>query len=91
VLAKQRWAANLKRIYRLYREENLMVRHLKRKRLARAAPMNVNLTAANHESALDFVCDSLATGRGIRMLVAVDSFTRECPAIEVNTGLSGCG
>jgi putative transposase len=89
VLAKQGWAANLKRIYRLYREENLMVRRLKRKRLVRAAPMNVNLTAANQEWALDFVCDALATGRGIRMLAAVDSFTRECPAIEVNTGLSG--
>ena len=89
VLAKQGWAVNLKRIYRLYRQEGLMVRRLKRKRLVRTAPINAHLTAANQEWALDFVCDALATGRGIRMLTVVDSFTRECPAIEVNTGLSG--
>ena len=89
VLSKQGWAASLKRIYRLYREEHLMVRRLKRKRLVRGAPVNANLTTANQEWALDFVCDALATGRGIRMLTVVDSFTRECPAIEVNTGLSG--
>jgi putative transposase len=89
VLSKQGWTANLKRIYRLYREENLMVRRLKRKRVVRTAPKDVNLSAPNQEWALDFVCDALATGRGIRMLTVVDSFTRECPAIEVNTGLSG--
>lgn len=26
---------------------------------------------------------------GLRILTVMDSFTRECPAIEVNTGLSG--
>jgi transposase InsO family protein len=31
----------------------------------------------------------IATGRGLRILTLVDSFTRECPAIEVNTGLAG--
>ncbi len=89
VLSKEGWSVNLKRIYRLYREENLMVRRLKRKRLLRGAPVNANLSVPNQEWALDFVCDALATGRGIRMLTVVDSFTRECPAIEVNTGLSG--
>jgi len=89
VLTKQGWLVNLKRIYRLYRQEGLMVRRLKRKRLVRMAPINAHLTAANQEWALDFVCDALATGRGIRMLTVVDSFSRECSAIEVNTGLSG--
>ena len=37
---------------------------------------------------MDFVADGLATGRGLRMLTVVDSFTREYPAIEVDTGLS---
>ena len=80
---------NVKRIYRLYPQEGLMVRRLKRKRLVRTAPVNTHLTGANQEWALDFVCDALATGRGLRILTIVDSFTRECPAIEVNTGLSG--
>jgi len=27
---------------------------------------------------VDFACDALATGRGIRILAVVDAFTREC-------------
>jgi putative transposase len=89
VLTRQGWRVSLMRIYRLYRHEGLLVRRLKRKRLIRTAPVNAQLTAANQEWALDFVCDSLSTGRGLRLLTVVDSFSRECPAIEVNTGLSG--
>jgi transposase InsO family protein len=42
----------------------------------------------NQEWALDFVSDALANGRALRALTMVDSFTRECPVIEVNTGIS---
>jgi putative transposase len=77
---------NVKRIYRLYKQEGLLVRRLRRKRLVRVAPVNARLTAANQEWALDFVCDAMATGRGLRILTVVVSFTRECPVIEVNTG-----
>jgi transposase InsO family protein len=38
--------------------------------------------------ALDFACDALATGRGIRILAIVDAFTRECLTLEVDTSLS---
>ena len=38
---------------------------------------------------MDFMADSLATGRGFRTLNIVDDFTRECLAIEVDTALSG--
>ena len=37
---------------------------------------------------MDFVSDSRASGRAIRALTVVDSFTRECPVIEVATGIS---
>ena len=32
---------------------------------------------SNQEWAVDFACDALATGRGIRILAIVDAFTRE--------------
>ena len=64
------------------------MRRLKRKRLVRVAVKEGLLTRPNQEWAIDFVADGLATGRGIRMLTVVDSFTRECPAIEVDTSLS---
>ena len=38
--------------------------------------------------ALDFVADTLGTGRGIRVLAVVDAFTRECLGLEVDTSLS---
>jgi putative transposase len=37
----------------------------------------------------DFVSDCVSTGTVIRMLTVVDDCTRECPAIEVDTSLSG--
>ncbi len=80
--------ASAQRVWRIYCQEHLAVRRLKRKRLVRPAPEGALLTRANQEWAIDFVADGLATGRGLRMLTVVDSFTRECPAIEVDTGLS---
>jgi putative transposase len=88
ILERRGWKANVKRIYRLYREEGLIVRRLKRKRLSRQIPVDSLLTGPNQEWALDFVSDALAGGRGLRALTIVDSYTRECPAIEVSSGLS---
>jgi putative transposase len=87
LLTRGGWQANEKRIYRLYREEGLMVRRLKRKRVTRARSAETLLSAPNQEWALDFVSDALANGRGLRGLTIVDSYTRECPAIEVATGI----
>jgi putative transposase len=88
LLERRGCKASPQRVWRLYSKEHLAVRRLKRKRLVRPAPQGVLLTRANQEWAIDFVADGLATGRGLRMLTVVDSFTRECPAIEVDTGLS---
>lgn len=38
---------------------------------------------------MDFVTDSIVTGRRFRALAIVDDFSRECPAIEVDTSLGG--
>lgn len=87
LLSKRGHNVNVKRVYRLYRQEHLAVRRLKRKRLERMAPVNAMPTAPNQEWALDFVSDGIANGRGIRILTVVDGFTRECPAIEVGVSL----
>lgn len=89
LLTRQGWKVNEKRIHRLYRQEGLMVRRLKRKRIARDRSADVLLTAPNQQWAIDFVSDALATGRALRGLTVVDSYTRECPAIEVATGICG--
>lgn len=88
LLTRRGWQANPKRIYRLYRQENLAVRRLRRKRIQRGTTPPPLIARPNQEWALDFVSDALASGRGIRFLTIVDSYTRECPAIEVDGSLS---
>jgi putative transposase len=88
LLQRRGWMVNHKRLYRLYREENLAVRRLIRKRLIRPATPMVQFERANQEWSMDFVMDGLATGRAVRVLTVVDSYTRECLAIEVDSCLS---
>ena len=38
---------------------------------------------------MDFVTDSIITGGRFRALAIVDDYSRECPAIEVDTSLGG--
>jgi putative transposase len=72
LLSERGHAASAQRFYRLYREERLMVRRLRRKRLVRPGNEGRLLLRWNQEWAVDFACDALATGRGIRILAMVD-------------------
>jgi len=81
---------NHKRVERIYREDGLSLR--KRKRRKTAAIERVPLPAArspNEKWSMDFVTDSVVTGRRFRILTIVDDYSRECPALEVDTSLSG--
>jgi putative transposase len=79
---------NHKRLYRVYREAGLCLKRKKRKHCARSGSPRVTLTAANQEWAIDFAHDVVAAGRVIRVLSVVDVFTRECLALEVDTGFA---
>jgi putative transposase len=87
LLERRDHPASVMRVYRLYRAEGLAVRRLKRKRLSRIAVAS-SVVRSNQEWALDFACDTLANGRGIRVLAIVDAFTRENLSLEVDTSLS---
>jgi putative transposase len=76
---------NHKRVHRIYREEGLALRRKKRKHCVRAAAPLGNYAAANQEWALDFVHDTTASGRSIRVLNVIDAYTRESLAMEVDT------
>lgn len=90
LLGREGVAVNHKRVERLYRAEGLAVRRRARKRVAAAerAPLLLP-TAPNEQWSLDFVSDALSWGRRIRLLVVVDTVTREALAIEVDTSLPG--
>jgi putative transposase len=81
---------NPKRVARIYREEGLAVRRKRRKRVAQAsrAPKPVPATR-NERWSMDFMHDTLASGRSFRVLNIVDDHSRECPAIEVAHSIPG--
>jgi len=79
---------NHKRLYRVYREAGLCLKRKKRKHCVRSGPPRSPLTAANQEWGLDFAHDVIAAGRTIRVLSVVDRYTRECLALEVDTGFA---
>lgn len=79
MLRRAGWKVNTKRVYRIYREENLGVHTAKRKK--RGAHRRVPLpesTRPNQRWSMDFVSDRLADGRWFRILTVVDQYTREC-------------
>ena len=90
LLRREGLVINHKRTERIYREEGLSLR--KRKRRKTAAMASVILPAPlrlNERWSIDFVTDSIVTGRRFRALVIIDEYSRECPVIEVDTSLGG--
>jgi putative transposase len=79
---------NHKRLWRVYREAGLCLKRKKRKHCVRIRSPRPVLSGANQEWALDFAHDVLAAGRMIRVLSVVDVYTRECLALEVDTGFA---
>lgn len=90
MLKRKGFDVNHKKVYRIYKEENLSVRRTKRKRLKSGQRENI-LTPIfpNEQWAMDFMSDSLFSGRKFRTLNILDLFNRECIAIEVDNSLTG--
>ena len=87
-LRRKGWAINHKLVYRLYREEGLVVRRRVRKRIAAARRQQLDApTKPDQRWSMDFVSDALADGRVFRTLNIIDDFSRECVAIEVDISL----
>jgi putative transposase len=89
LLRREGEAVNPKRIYRLYREEKLAFRRLRRQHSPRRLTAGEKNLAErpNQRWALDFVSDTLATGQTFRVFTAVDEYTRESLAMEADTSL----
>lgn len=75
---------NQKRTRRIYRELGLQLRNKTPKRRVKAKLRDDRrpATRANETWAMDFVHDQLATGRKVRVLTIVDTFSRFSPVLE---------
>jgi putative transposase len=91
LLQRDGWAVNVKRIYRLYRELGLQLRNKTPKRRVKAKLREGRTEARqiNETWAMDFVHDQLATGRKIRVLTIVDTFSRFSPAVDPRYSYKG--
>jgi len=90
LLCREGMVVNHKRTERIYLEEGLSLRKRKRRKTAAMARVILPVpTMPNERWSMDFVTDSIVTGRRFRALVIIDDYSRECPTIEVDTSLGG--
>ena len=84
LLRREGWDVNPKRIYRLYKEMGLQLRNKVPKRRIKAKLRDDRRPAvrSNDTWAMDFVHDQLATGRKLRVLTVVDTWSRFSPAVD---------
>ena len=89
LLARQGVRINRKKLYRLYKEERLTVRKRggRKRALGTRAPMSIPQDQ-NLRWSVDFVMDTLSSGRRFRILTLVDDFTRECLTLVAATSLT---
>ena len=81
-----RW--NHKRIRRVYRDLALNLHRKPKKRLAARTARTLEVPGRSNQSwSLDFMSDSLSSGRAIRTLNILDDYNREALWIEVDTSL----
>jgi putative transposase len=91
LLRREGWPVNAKRVYRLYRDLGLQLRNKTPKRRVKAKLRDGchPATRANETWAMDFVHDQLATGRKLRVLTIVDTFSRFLPAVDARFNFRG--
>jgi putative transposase len=91
LLRREGWSINQKKTRRVYRELGLQLRNKTPKRRVKAKLRDDRSVATrpNETWAMDFVHDQLATGRKLRVLTIVDTFTRFSPALEARFTFRG--
>lgn len=84
LLRREGWEINHKKTRRVYNELGMQLRNKTPKRRVKAKLRDDRCTAsmANETWAMDFVHDQLATGRKLRVLTIVDTFSRFSPAVD---------
>lgn len=91
LLDREGWGINVKKVYRIYRELGMQLRHKTPKRRVKAKLRDdrVEAVGPNEVWAMDFVHDQLATGKKLRVLTVVDTFSRYVPVLDVRYSYRG--
>lgn len=81
---------NLKKVYRLWKQEKLALPKRKPRKL-RAKSTNGIMPKAEYANQIwtyDFVFDQSLSGKSLKMLTLIDEYTRECLAVEVGISIT---
>lgn len=91
LLRREGWQINRKKTYRIYREIGMQLRNKTPKRRVRAKLRDDRAEAVgpNDVWAMDFVHDQLTTGRKIRVLTVIDTYSRYVPVLDVRFSYRG--
>jgi len=90
MLRREGFMINHKRTERIYRQEGLILRIRRRKKMSSLLRTEMpKPNYPNHMWSMDFMRDSLANGRTIKVLCVVDEYTRKCFRIEVDSSING--
>jgi putative transposase len=91
-LVGEGWRVNRKRVYRLWAQAGLKLRRCVRKRPRRGGGENAchvqRAEYAHHIWSYDITTDQTADGRGLKFLVVLDEYTRQCLALEVGRSMT---
>jgi putative transposase len=91
MLKREGWNGGRNLVYRLYREEGLVLRRRRPRRRKTAVNREARhrVQGLNEAWSLDFVHDQLSNGQSFRALTIIDIYSREALAIEVGQRLRG--
>jgi putative transposase len=90
MLQREGWKVGLRKVYRLYRDEGLVVRAQHRRKRTSHLRVPIGLaTRVNQRWSMDFMSERLEDGRYFRIFTIVDQFSRECPLLFADMSLSG--
>lgn len=89
LLRREGWEINAKKTYRVYKELGMQLRTPKRRVKAKLREDRKEAVHPNDVWAMDFVHDQLATGRKIRILTVVDTFSRYVPVLDARFSYKG--
>lgn len=88
LLRREGFVCNIKKVRRIYREEQLMVKRRKGRKKATGTRQPLpRPDGINQVWSLDFMSDALACGRRFRVLGIMDQCSRECLTIAADTSM----
>lgn len=89
MLEREDCKVNLKRVYRLWKQEKLSLPKKRPRKVRAKATLGIvpKATRANQIWTYDFVFDQSLSGKSLKMLTLIDEYTRECLAVEVGVSI----